>query len=200
MNGEKNNGEGFGVPGGYFGRSAASIRNRIEWEGEHADFPVLLQSRKGDVFDVPAGYFAGNAARLENIPYPQLVSAGMKSGFVVPDNYFADKSRLLKKSGNKKSAIIISLFRSRFAVAAALVAVLAGAWIYQVYFRNAGNECKGIACVDRYDVARSKSIEMFDNDELYEMVDPQKLEKNLRGKEKNNRYDSIRVEDVLDDI
>jgi hypothetical protein len=85
-------------------------------------------------------------------------------------------------------------------VAAALVAVITGAWIYQVYFGTSEEHCKGIACIDRYDVARSKSIELFDNDELYEMVDPQKLEDNLRGKEKNKRHDSVSVEDLMDDI
>jgi hypothetical protein len=87
-------------------------------------------------------------------------------------------------------------------MAAALVSVIIGAWVYDLYFRGDAKDCHGIACVDRYDIVRSKTIELFENEDLYEMVDPRKLEQNLDKRKNDRQPDSVTItpEDLLDDI
>lgn len=80
----------FGLPEGYFEKSANSIFNKIEWRDEHKEFPKLLEVKNTNGFIVPENYFSKNEQRLELIQYPILNSIQNKSAFVVPENYFEE--------------------------------------------------------------------------------------------------------------
>ena len=81
----------FGLPGGYFQKSATSIFNKIEWQEEHKDFPKLTELKHQNTnygFNVPVEYFAKSAEHFENLRYPALFSLKRNSGFSVPADYF----------------------------------------------------------------------------------------------------------------
>ncbi|MCC6371217.1 MAG: hypothetical protein IT236_09455, partial [Bacteroidia bacterium] len=95
-------------------------------------------------------------------------------------------------------------------VAAALVMVATGLWIYSVYMKPVQNtlDCGTIACVDKIDLIQSKSMDNMDDDDLYELVNPADLEKKLNEKKEkinqNNTTDSsleqLSTDALLDDI
>lgn len=80
----------FGLPEGYFERSANSIFNKVEWIEEHKEFPQLSQLKKVSGFVVPGDYFERSEAELELLSYPVLLKYKNKSGFIVPQNYFEE--------------------------------------------------------------------------------------------------------------
>lgn len=202
---EKNNKENsdFGVPEGYFQRSASSIREKIEWQEEHREFKTLVNIKGRAGFIVPAGYFEINGSMVENTPYQALSSIIKQNSFIVPANYFNKNAKAVKSLLNgKQNARVFSLFTVRVSLAAAIMAFVIGVWIYTVYFNGTGKDCGTIACIDKNDLLKSKSIETLDNEELYEVVDPGKLERILQGKEikKNTDTNSISMEDIMDQI
>ena len=80
----------FGLPGGYFQRSAGSILNKIEWIEEHKEYPRLSELKKEPGFAVPQNYFEASEAQLELLSCPNLVKKGKNTGFDVPKNYFSE--------------------------------------------------------------------------------------------------------------
>jgi len=80
----------FGLPGGYFQHSALAIANKIEWQEEHKQFPLLLQHKGVNGFSVPAGYFNRSEARLELLDLEQLSALPKHNSFAVPEQYFAE--------------------------------------------------------------------------------------------------------------
>jgi hypothetical protein len=94
----KKESENFGLPDGYFQKSANSINNKIEWQEEHVEFKKLVSLKNSPCFEVPQHYFSKNEQQLELSDYPVLKSLGNKSGFDVPNNYFENSdsdSRIL---------------------------------------------------------------------------------------------------------
>ncbi len=225
-----NSNENFGLPDGYFKRSAGNIMNRIEWEDEHKEFPVLTSLKGENGFVVPSGYFSGNETHLELLEYPTLVSASKKHGFAVPAHYF-EEAEILEYSKNfvetdheleglerltalpkrnnfsvsndyfevnakllasllehRRETRIVDLFFSRTAyVAAAMLMLALGLWIYSVYFTPAPRpDCGTLACVDRNEIFQSKVVESFSDDDLMEAVDASDLEMKLNGNEQSN--------------
>jgi len=252
---ENNQSEGtlgnFGLPEGYFRKSAHSIVNKIEWQEEHRDFQDLLKLKNVNVFVVPANYFDENEQVLELSQYPNLrvvqninpfripqnyfeqaeiseFERGFKEDqkdcigfgiiktikgenvFIVPPDYFSENESKLEESLNTKPAKVISLFSRRigFTVAALLLVVMS-IWIYKFYSAPAVVEdCATIACLDRQDLVKTKNLERFEDEELYELVDPAALEKKLHSTEnttqKQKHTDSIHDvdsdEELLDGI
>ncbi len=91
FNNEPNN---FGLPEGYFQKSANSIFNKIEWIEEHKEFVCLSEHKnivKQTGFVVPQGYFDRSESKLELIAYTELAKqkflAG-NTGYIVPKDYF----------------------------------------------------------------------------------------------------------------
>src|SRR5688572_4129715 len=80
--------KGFGLPDGYFGRSAGSLMQRIQWLDEHKEFPRLTELRNASVFSVPADFFAKNGVRLELIGYSELSKIQRTEPFDVPVGFF----------------------------------------------------------------------------------------------------------------
>lgn len=87
-NNQSNKPDKFGVPEGYFNKSAASIVNKIEWEEEHKTYPLLLKYRKSNGFSLPENYFSSSGSRLELLDYEKLLSIPRENRFSVPEGYF----------------------------------------------------------------------------------------------------------------
>ncbi|MGZ3901632.1 MAG: hypothetical protein ACXVO9_10025 [Bacteroidia bacterium] len=85
LNDDPNN---FGLPEGYFQKSAGSILNKIEWLDEHKEFPRLTQLKKETGFIIPKNYFETSESHLELLSFPNLLKNRNETGFNVPQNYF----------------------------------------------------------------------------------------------------------------
>ncbi len=89
----------FGMPEGYFKKSANSILQKIEWIEEHKLYPNLSALKKESGFVVPANYFNATENKLELLEFPILSSIAKSNTFKTPAHYFenSDFSYLLNE-------------------------------------------------------------------------------------------------------
>jgi hypothetical protein len=80
----------FGLPDGYFDKSAQSILNKIEWLEEHKAYENLTKLKGVSGFITPENYFEKSEAQLELLDFPVLSGISKISPFTVPQNYFED--------------------------------------------------------------------------------------------------------------
>ncbi len=177
-------GRGFILPENYFERKETNL--------ELLAYSNLAHLKAASGFAVPLDYFDLAAFQsFENLNPEhgsesailiKLNSIERKNNYVVPDNYFVFKQTALEEIGRKpREARVISLVRRSFTYsAAALLLVVLSIWVYKYYYQTAEiKDCGTIACVDKTDLLKTKNLEALDNDELYELVNPAELEKNL---------------------
>jgi hypothetical protein len=187
--------EDFGLPDGYFERSAASIMNRIELSEEMEAYPELAKAGKENGLTIPEGYFNESALLLTDCP--MLLSLDNKPGFTAPENYFDQlesrlSSRLTDKTLDRPAeGRIIRLFNTRLIAAAAVLTIIAGAWMFS-YFSPAGTEsdCGTVACIEKKDILKSKTIEGLENEDLIDMIDADRLQQRLDGELKPDGNDT----------
>lgn len=99
-NNNTNNGESnFGLPEGYFKKSAGNILNKIEWVEEHKPYPKLSELKKETGFVVPFNYFETSEAKLELTPYERLSKLSKEHNFIIPENYFDETEISLLSHG-----------------------------------------------------------------------------------------------------
>lgn len=193
---------GFDVPEHYFEKTEQKI--------ELLSYPALAASQKIHPFEVPTNYFEDNGLLVtltESQELTVLDSFGKDNVFAVPENYFQESGARLHKKLN--SAKIIPLFSWRLGMAAAaLVVLVLGLWLYNLSLAPvAPEDCGTIACLEKQDLVKGTSLERMEDDELYELVDPSKLEQKLEN-QTNTKQDagigedsSMSVsEEFLDDI
>ncbi len=80
----------FGMPEGYFQKSANSIVQKIEWLEEHKAYPNLSALKKQSGFVIPNNYFNEKETQLELIDFPTLFSIDKTNAFKTPVNYFEE--------------------------------------------------------------------------------------------------------------
>lgn len=203
------NENGFLVPEDYFSQK--------EQELELIDYPGLSKLKNTNAFSVPANYFeeleGGNLASVlgdsEDF-FTKLNALEKQNSFHVPENYFEksemeifEKVSTNEKVNTNKETKVISLFakRARFAAAASFIVVM-GAWLYNFYLVPVPPvDCGTIACLDKQDLVKSKSIESMEDDQLYDLVDPSTLEEKLDVKKtpskKNDSSVNVLLEEAL---
>lgn len=242
----------FGLPGGYFEKSAQTIINKIEWEEEHKSYPHLLKLKGNSAFGVPEDYFLKNEVSLELHDFPKLQKLMRRPGFSTPVDYFdlnefkifeelkseehnelssfrnlnsiskqnnfyvpleyfpSNKAHVTTRLEQAADNKVVSLFRKSVAYSiAAMLLVVISLWVYNYYFRPMEvKDCGTIACVDRVELVNSKSLETLDSDQLYDLVNPGDLERNLNvdtdaEKPAGNPDTGLRdvpMEELLDEI
>jgi len=170
----------FKLPEDYFHTSSKSIFNKIKWQEEHKAFPSLLKYRNVEVFGLPENYFETSENKLEILAYTKIASIQKQNSFSLPGNYFEENKECLF-SLLKRDAKIISMFSLKMWYTAAAVLLIAfGFWFYGIYFRvPEPQDCNTLACIEKTDLLKTKTLESLDNEDLYDMVDLQKLEQNL---------------------
>jgi hypothetical protein len=100
--------EDFGIPEGYFDRSAFSIMNRIEWEKEHAEFPVIRSLRKENIFAAPHEYFEKQPLKFELLPFENLRKVAKLNCFEVPAGYFEESASVITGESQFKKYTFLS--------------------------------------------------------------------------------------------
>jgi hypothetical protein len=194
---ENNNRErkpGFGLPGDYFSHSAQSIMNRIAWETEHEEFPGLRSLKGTTGFVLPENYFVQMSDRTELLAFESL--QGLKksgTGMGVPENYFTENAGEFERLLTQKESRIISLrvLRRVTYLAAAILILSAGIWIFKgTIVEKPEVDCGTIACLDKKEIIESKSLESLDDEYLYELADPESIERNMGGEDERPGGDS----------
>ncbi|MBS1652999.1 MAG: hypothetical protein JSU07_13420 [Bacteroidetes bacterium] len=90
MNLYEENSNLFRLPKNYFGKSALSIANKIEWIDEHKEFPILQKINKEIGFTAPEKYFEQLEANLELQEFENLKKFNKTLPFTLPSNYFTE--------------------------------------------------------------------------------------------------------------
>lgn len=172
---------GFVVPEGYFTHSGSKL--------ELLPFETLGSLSKVSGFVNPhvSDYEKKDWSvliREELSNYPTLSELPRQNPFDLSSNYFTDsKQRITASIEGPSNTRVINLFRrSVWYAAAAILVIAAGLWLYQGYFNNNVSEqdCTTLACIEKRELLKYK-LEHLDNDELYEMVNAEKLEQKLNA-------------------
>lgn len=97
----------FGLPEGYFQKSAGAVLNKIGWLEEHKEFPVLLSLNHINSFNVPLEYFSKSEQSLELLDCPVLKGMAKQTGFIILESYFEDLKvlELSKVIGDSESVL-----------------------------------------------------------------------------------------------
>jgi hypothetical protein len=210
----------FVTPDNYFTGS--------EVGSELAAYTKLSAVKKQNGFATPEFYFETSAEAIktkieiveELKAYPSLYSITKENSFVAPQNYFEglshsvrEKIVVAKTEENGFGRIIQLVFskQTAYAIAATLVISLG------LYFYNSGEEtvvgnCGTLACIDKSEIFKGNQLLNLDEDALMEIVNIEKLSKNLKdnlkqsAKENDNQtkedyaIENIDVNDIIDEI
>ncbi|MGE0567287.1 MAG: hypothetical protein AB7O73_05005 [Bacteroidia bacterium] len=235
MKDNKNINDSFSMPDGYFKRSARSIKNKIEWDAEHSEYPSLTLIKKqfnNSGFITPENYSSENEVLLELIPYQNLSDINKSVAMNVPDGYFEDNTENLKticlleeyKSedlgfitpevyfdkrpnipvSNKtevKTNVIHLFYRTTMYAAAASLVITIGVWVYNNYFADkeiVNEDCHTLACIDKDELMKF-NFQSLDNEQLFDLVDSDKLKERLEKKIGESISDENKVLDTKTD-
>jgi hypothetical protein len=176
----------FATPDNYF--ADAEVRSEL------VSYPKLSAVKKENVFSTPELYFEKSAELIktkieiaeELKTYPTLYSITKENNFVAPQDYFEGLSHKLRgevfETKEENSVKILHLVfnkKTAYAIAAMLVISLG------LYFYNSGEEkvegnCGTLACMDKSEIFKGNHLLNMDEDALMEMVNTDKLSKNLK--------------------
>lgn len=214
----------FGLPENYFLNSAKVIQNKLEWQDEHGDFKNLAKLKIAEGygshgFKVPVNYFNKQTLRMELLPYSNLYSSKKENKFEVPANYFKElgptdlvlylnKKKLVElkndlRNGNTQTRLI-PVFWQRFSMAMAAVLLISlGFWFFKQNVPSQNlNDCKTLACIEEQTILNNLTNLNLENEELYELVNPGELQKELEMNFENPHMidDSIQPNLNLEDF
>ena len=212
----------FATPENYFASAEA--------KSELSSYPELSAVKKQSVFVTPELYFETSAKAItskielteELRAYPVLSSINKENSFVTPQNYFEGLSHRMRENiyehaGESAAVKILHLVFSKktaYAIAATLVIS------FGLYFYNSGTEtvsgdCGTLACLDKKEIIQGNQLLNMDDDALMEMVNTEKLSKNLKenikqtvkeetktDKQTKEEYilENVDVNDIADEI
>lgn len=210
----------FATPDNYFAG--------FEIKSELVSYPKLSAVKKQNGFATPELYFESSAEAIktkieiaeELKAYPTLYSITKENSFVAPQNYFEGLSHTIREktivteSEEPGFGRIIQLVFSKqtaYAIAATLVISLG------LYFYDSGEEastgnCGTLACLDKSEIFKGNQLLNLDEDALMQMVNTEKLSKNLdenlketakeNDAQANEDYalENIDVNDIADEI
>lgn len=209
----------FATPDNYFTNS--------EIKSELVSYPKLSAVKKQNAFATPELYFETSAEAIKSKieiaeelkAYPTLYAISKENAFVAPQNYFEGLSHKVReeivspKEENGLGRVLQLVFskQTAYAIAATLVVTLG------LYFYNSGEEtvssnCGTLACLDKSEIFKGNQLLNLDEDALMEMVNAEKLSKNLNdnlketAKESNEQtkedyaLENIDVNDITDEI
>jgi hypothetical protein len=190
----------FSVPENYFN----SIENILEKESELEEFSVLNSISKQVLKPLSTQYTDELKASIirkakiadELKEYKTLYAIDKQNNFTVAPGYFdsvADdvKERVYANNDQKTSIFerileIILKPKIAFAYSIAILLIAGSAWYFNrnthTMIEGSSGDCKTLACLEKNELLKEKNIRDFDEDNLYEMVDVEQLDKQLTGK------------------
>jgi len=179
--------EGFEVPTDYF----QGLEQRLELLPQ----PTLKNLERKNPFALPEDVLSS-----EDLSTLVKLSsfAASENAFTVPADYFeANQEDLKSLQAETGEAKVLSLpFRILRFAAAAMLIISAGWWFYtKEKPLLPAEDCGGLACVDRKEIIKDKSIELLDEEDLNDLVNPLELERSLTKKQVSPSDDSLSEEE-----
>lgn len=188
----------FETPADYFRASA----NDLECLFEVTSSPQLV---KGELKPEGAGmedYFASLDERMakrfeiadELKQYPLLGSIDKKNNFAFDPDYFdtiADRVKEKKYAEQNNGISLIErilshVLKPKMALSYSMVLIImaAVAWFStRPEEKTFSGDCKTLACLEKNELLNEKTIEDFDTENLYEMVDVEELDKQISSED-----------------
>lgn len=193
--------QNFTIPENYFENS----KNKIEYKYEISNFKKLHKLPKNNLNEPSSDYFnqlednLKHKLELDNElqEFQLLNSLEKKNPFHVDSEYFKNLSEKATKENTKKTKGIIKLFQSQLAIAASILLII-GAIVFWKLNNNSStiiqtSDCKTLACLEKNELLNEKNVEDFNDENLYEMVDIEALDKKLGTEDNTN--DTIRKDE-----
>jgi hypothetical protein len=192
----------FTIPENYFG----SAEDTVADENELAAFSVLNSIAKPVLKPLSAQFteeLNASVIRKAEIAdeikeYKTLYAIDKQNSFAVAPGYFdsvADEVKERIYSGNEGkfsifTIILQTILKPRVAIAYSFaILIIAGSvWYYNrettyTMIQGGSGDCKTLACLEKNELLNEKNIRDFDEDNLYEMVDVEQLDKQISEKE-----------------
>jgi hypothetical protein len=191
----------FAVPKNYF----ESLANILEYKYEHAVYPQLSDIKKIAPKALPDNYFEKLNEKVmakieqssELSEFPLLSSIEKKNNFKLEPTYFEKSIDDVKEAIHAKGVafpdfleqIFNFIFRPRMAFAFAILLLVGISSI--VYLNNnrtqeITGDCHTVACLEKNEMLNEKHAEDFDDENLYDMVDVDELDKQITKKNSNS--------------
>ncbi len=184
----------FDVPANYF----AEIENEIEYKAELSELSELSKAGKPVLHTLEAAYLdtlkekitSKIALQDELKPYATLYNIDKQQNFEVSADYFENVADRIKEKIHAKSSSKVSVMeqllsvvlKPKFGLAFGVVVIIG---ILSIFYFNKPNtiiesgDCKTLACLEKREMLNEHTIREMDDDNLYDMVDVDKLDKQI---------------------
>ena len=190
----------FSVPENYFN----SIDNNLEQENELAAFSVLnsipkpvlkpLSAQYTDELNISMMRKAEIADEIKE--YKTLYAIDKQNSFTVAPGYFDSIADDVKERIHSTATENVSLFarilqiifkpKIAFAYSIVILLISGSVWYFNrdthTMIQGSSGDCKTLACLEKNELINEKNVRDFDEDNLYEMVDVELLDKQISGK------------------
>jgi len=211
----------FTVPYNYF----ESINRNLEYKFELESQFKIQSIKKPEFSELEENYKQQLEVSInhkieiveELKPYKALYNLDKVNSFIVSESYFEEfveriKDRVHNEKDNKHSIIEIVLdiiFGKTMAFSFGLSLIIGLSILFYKTPESIveTSDCKTLACLERNEILNNnKIITNFDEEQLIDLVDVNKLNKQLNSKkekvetERKQNMDSISDEDIIDDL
>jgi hypothetical protein len=197
------------VPKDYFN----SLSDILEYKYEISVYSTLSKTSKPVLKSLPTNYFEGLEKKIidkmelesELKEFSVLSSIKKQNNFKIASEYFDNsaeetKEKIHIKSTNQPTVfrqLVASLFRPQMAIAASLVILigLSALWYFNRHtdeMITPSGDCHTLACLEKNEILNEKNIQNFDDENLYEMVDADALDKKMNTENKTNDSSKIK--------
>jgi len=184
----------FGVPANYFTKA----ENEIEYKTELAELGELSKIDKPVLNSLQAEYFDSLKEKItrkvelqdELKEYATLYAMDKQLNFEVSVDYFDNVANRIKEKIHSTSQpklsiidrILFYVLKPKYSLAFGVVVIVGISSI--IYFNRPNTiiesgDCKTLACLEKREMLNEHTIREMDDDNLYEMVDVDKLDMQL---------------------
>ncbi|MDO9185216.1 MAG: hypothetical protein Q7W13_04320 [Bacteroidia bacterium] len=190
----------FAVPQNYF----SSLTGILEYKYETSVFPELSKIAKPALKPLPADYFEAMDKKLmekieltsELKEFSVLSSIEKKNNFRLVPDYFENSTDEVKEkihAANQSipnvfqtifEQLFATLFRPKMAFALSFILIVGCTAVWYFNRKDSSLEtgaCKTLACLEKNELLNENNIRDFDDENLYEMVDMEMLDKQISG-------------------
>lgn len=190
----------FAVPQNYF----SSLTSILEYKYETSVFPELSKIAKPALKPLPADYFeAMDKKVMEKIEltselkeFSVLSSIEKKNNFRLVPDYFENSTDEVKEkihAANQSipnvfqtifEQLFATLFRPKMAFALSFILIVGCTAVWYFNRKDSSLEtgaCKTLACLEKNELLNENNIHDFDDENLYDMVDIEMLDKQISG-------------------
>lgn len=196
----------FAVPQNYF----SSLANILEYKYELSAYSELNKVGKPVLKALPPDYFTALEKKVvdrielddELKEFSVLSAIDKKNNFKLVPDYFENSTDEVKEkihAANRHTPGIFEqlfaiLFKPKMAFAFSFILIIGftAVWYYNKNeLTIATGDCKTLACLEKNELLNENNIRDFDDDNLYDMVDVEVLDKNMA--EKDASKDSLKT-------